>query len=102
MTKDYGEAFSQTATGTTSATATQSASSGHSHYITDISASSDKAGAVVLVKNGTTVIWAAIIDANSSYNHSFVTPLKGTAGNLVSVTVDGTSVCKSNLAGYTI
>ena len=100
--KYYGERFSVTATGTTSATATKTASSGHSHYITDISASSDKAGAVILVKNGTTVIWAAIVDANASYNHTFGVPLKGTAGNLVSVEIDGTSVCKANIAGYTI
>lgn len=102
MTQQYGKRFYVTATGTTSATATKSAATGTSHYITDISASSDKAGAVISVKDGTTTIWQAIIDANSSYEHSFVTPLKGTAGNAVSITVDGTSACKANIAGYSI
>ena len=102
MIQDYGKRFSKTASGTTSATATESASSGQIHYITDISASSDKAGAVVTVKQGTTTIWEAIIDANSSYEHSFVTPLAGASGASVSITVDGTSVCKANIAGYTI
>lgn len=103
MTQDYGQRFSVTATGTTSATATQAASSGHSHYITDISASSDTAGSIITVKQGTTTIWEAIIDANTTYHHSFVTPLKGAEGALVSITVSGgTSVVKANIAGYTI
>jgi len=102
MTRRYGQRFSVTASGTTSATATKSGSTGHIHYITDISASSDKAGAVITVKRGTTTIWEAIIDANTSYNHSFKVPLVGSKGEAVSITVDGTSACKANLAGYTI
>ncbi len=102
MIQDYGKRFYVTATGTTSATATETASTGVTHYITDISASSDKAGAVITVKDGTTNIWEAIIDANSSYEHSFGVPLAGTKGNLVSITIDGTSVCKSNICGFSI
>lgn len=102
MIKDYGKRFYVTATGTTVATATKAGVSGVTYYITDISVSSDKAGAVISVKDGTTVIWAAIIAANASYNHSFSTPLAGTKGALVSITIDGTSVCKANLAGVSI
>ena len=102
MLQEVGKRFNDTGTGTTAATATESAVSGKCHYITDISASSDKAGAVVSVKQGTTVIWAAILAANGSYEHSFVTPLRGVSGALVSVGVDGTSACKANIAGFTI
>jgi len=102
MLEDYGQRFYKTASGTTSATATQSASSGVIHYITDISASSDKSGAVVTVKQGTTTIWEAIIDANTTYHHSFRTPLAGAKGASVSITVDGTSACKANIAGFSI
>ena len=97
-----GKRFSVTATGTTSATATKTASAGTTYYITDISASSDKAGAIVTVKQGTTVIWEAILDANTSYEHTFTTPLAGASGALVSITVDGTSVCKSNICGFSL
>ena len=102
MLQDTGERFSKTATGTTAATATETASAGHFHYITDISASSDKAGAILLVKQGTTVVWQSILGANVPYEHSFVVPLRGAKGALVSVGVDGTSVCESNIAGFTI
>ena len=102
MIQDYGKRFYKTASGTTAATATEGAASGKTHYVTDISASSDKAGAVITVKQGTTVIWEAIIAANGSYEHSFNTPLAGAVGALVSITIDGTSVCKSNIAGITI
>ena len=97
-----GEPFQAYTTHATEAVASKAAASGKVHYITDISSSSDKAGALVLVKDGTTIIWAAIIAANTSYNHSFVNPLKGTSGNLVSVTVDGTAACKANIAGFTV
>ena len=100
MIKDYGKRFYVTATGTTSATATKAATSGVVYYITDISASSDKAGAVISVKDGTTKIWEAI--TNTSYNHSFATPLAGTKGALVSITIDGTAACKANIAGISI
>ena len=73
-------------------------------FITDISGSSDKAGALLLVKQGTTIIWqtqlgitAAGIDA---YEHTFGTPLSSAVGALVSVTVDGTALCHADIAGY--
>ena len=95
-----GKPFSVTATHATAATATQAASSGKRHYITEISASSDKAGAIILVKQGTTTLWQIQVNAGN-YNHTFKTPLVGGAGALVSVGIDGTSVCKANVAGIT-
>lgn len=100
MTREYGERFLGTATGTTTAVATMSAIPGRTYYITDISASSDLAGAVAVVRRGTTIIWEAIIAANTSYNHSFVMPIVGATGESVSITVGGTASCRANIAGY--
>lgn len=102
--EDSGTPFSETATHATAAVASHAAVSGRTYYITDISASTDKAGALVLVKQGTTVIWrsqiASTAAGNNSYEHTFRTPLRGASGALVSCEVDGTSVCHANIAGY--
>lgn len=102
--KDYGTPFSETATHGTAAVASHAAVAGRTYYITDISASSDKAGALLLVKQGTTVIWRSQVATTAAginaYNHAFSTPLKGAAGALVSVEIDGTTVCHANIAGY--
>ncbi len=99
----HGTPFGVTATGTTSATATQAAVAGKTYYITDIMCSSDKDSANVLVKQGTTTIWQATLDTvatgNNTISHSFQTPLKGAKGALVSVTIDGTSSADANIAG---
>lgn len=104
--QDYGTPFSETATHATAAVASHAAVAGKAYHITDISASSDKAGALVLVKQGTTIIWrsqiATTAAGNNSYEHTFSTPLRGAVGALVSVEVDGTSVCHANIAGYEV
>ena len=97
----HGDPFQGTATHATLATATIAAVTGKQHYITDIAASSDKAGAIVLVKQGTTTIWQIQLLANDRLDHSFVTPLEGAVGALVSIEVDGTAACKANIAGFT-
>ena len=103
----HGEPFSETATHATQAVATKAAASGKQHCITGIAVSSDKAGAICLVKSGTTVIWQQQIgDVGSSntahYEQTFPIPLVGDDGALVSVEVDGTSACKANIVGATI
>ena len=101
---DYGTPFSETATHATSAVASHAAVAGRTYYITDIAASTDKAGALLLVKQGTTVIWqmqlAATAAGNLAFAQSFKVPLKAVTGALVSVTIDGTSACNANIAGY--
>ena len=101
-----GSRFSATATHATAAVATKAAETGVTQYITDISASTDKAGAILLVKQGTTVIWQVQLAATAAgtlvHSHSFVTPLAGANGALVSVEVDGTSACKANISGYSL
>jgi len=98
----HGEPFQVTATHATAASASKAVATGKVHYITDASASSDKAGAILLIKDGTTVIWQVQMGANGSVNLHFVQPLKGTSGAAVSVDVDGTSACKANIAGFTV
>lgn len=98
-----GTKFSVTATHATSAVASQTGVAGTKYYITDISGSSDKAGALLLVKEGTTIIWqsqlASTAAGMNAYEHTFSTPLESAVGALVSVTVDGTAVCHANIAG---
>lgn len=101
-----GTWFSVTATGTSSATATNAAVENKTHYITDIMCSSDKDAANVLVKQGTTTLWQATLDTaatgNNTISHSFQTPLVGVSNGLVSVTIDGTSSADANIAGFTL
>jgi len=102
----HGTPFSTTTTHATSAVASVAGVSGSTHYITDIAASTDKAGALLLVKQGTTTIWqlqlAATAAGNLAVSHTFASPLKADAGALVSVTIDGTSACNANIAGITL
>ena len=101
---DRGTPFSETATHATAAVASHTGVAGRTYYITDIAASTDKAGALLLVKQGTTVIWqlqlASTAAGINAFAQSFKIPLKGATGALVSVTIDGTSVCNANIAGY--
>jgi len=99
--KEYGTPFSATATHATAAVASKAAEAGKRHYVTDIGASSDKAGAILLVKQGTTVIWQLQIGA-SFLAYKFEEPLSADINALVSVEIDGTSACKANIAGYTL
>lgn len=95
---DSGTRVSATATHATAAAATIAAVAGQKVYITDISASSDKAGAILLLKDGSTVIWQVQVGAGN-YEHHFSTPLATALGATASVEIDGTSACKANIAG---
>ena len=97
-----GEPFQVTATHATAASASKAAVSWKVHYITDAVASSDKAGAILLIKDGITTIWQVQMPANGNVVLHFVQPLKGTSGVAVSVDVDGTAACKANIAGFTL
>ena len=70
-----GAPVSATATNATSAVATISGVTGSVNYVTDISGSSDKAGSLLLVKQGTTVIWqvqlATTAAGMNAFHHSF-------------------------------
>jgi hypothetical protein len=103
---DSGTPFYVTATNATSAVASKTGVATLTYYITDISGSSDKAGSLLLVKDGTTVIWqvqlATTAAGSNAFTHSFRVPLTATKGNLVSVTVDGTAAAYANIAGFAL
>lgn len=96
---DRGTPFSETATHATAAVATRAGVAGKQYFVTDIEVSSDKAGAICLVKQGTTTLFQLQVGAGN-FGHSFSVPLRGVVGALVSVEIDGTSACKVNMQGF--
>jgi hypothetical protein len=94
----HGAVFSETATHATAAVATHAAVTGKTFFITGVSVSSDKAGAILLIKQGTTVLWQLQVGAGA-HSIQFPAPLQGVAGALVSAEIDGTSACKANISG---
>lgn len=104
ITNYKGAPVSATATHATSAVSTITGVSGSTMYITDVAGSSDKAGSLLLVKQGTTVVFqvqlATTAAGMNAFHHSFASPIPGVSGGSVSVTVDGTSACYSNIGGY--
>lgn len=103
--QEFGTPFSVTATNSTSAVASFAGVAGRTNYVTDISGSTDKAGALLVVKQGTTIVWQVQLATSAAginaFSHTFSTPLTSSVGALVSVTVDGTSACYANIAGFT-
>ena len=105
ITNVKGTPFSATATGSTTATATFAAPNSASLlYITDIAGSTDKAGAVLIVQQGSTTIWqvqlATTAAGITAFDQQMLSPLACPAGASASVNVTGTSVCCANIAGY--
>lgn len=101
-----GTPFTATATNATSAVASKTGVAGIVYYITDIAGSSDKAGSLLLVKDGTTVVWqvqlATTAAGINAFHEQLKTPILCTSGAAASVTVDGTAACYANIAGYAI
>ena len=101
MNKYTGKPFNETATHATAAVATKAAVANKRHILTDVAVSSDKAGAILLIKVGTTVKWQLQIGA-SFHAHKFETPIEAGVNELISAEIDGTAACKANIAGVTI
>ena len=101
LIKERGTPIKATATHATAAVASVTGVAGLTYYLTTVSASSDKAGSVMLVKDGTTVIWQDVVGASQCFR-TFDPPLPCTSGALASVEIDGTAVCKANLSGVSI
>lgn len=107
LNKQYnGTPFSVTATHATAAVASKAAEAGKRHYITDVAASSDKAGAILIVKQGTTVVFQVQVATTAAginaFSHQFASPIAAAENALVSVEIDGTSACYANIGGYTL
>lgn len=98
---EYGTSVNATATHATAAVATLTAVSGSRYFITDVIVSSDKAGSIMLVKNGTTVVCQVQVGAGN-FSHHFQSPIKCDVSALGSVEIDGTSACKANIFGYLV
>lgn len=99
--------FSVTATGTTAAAATQGTpTTGSRIFVTDIAGSSDKAGAIIKVIEDTegtpiTKFQMQVGTPSAGYfSHSFSIPVQITKDKSASVEIDGTAVCKANIAGF--
>jgi len=101
MINRKGIPFKATSTHATAASASHAGVDGKIHFITDIAASSDKAGAILLVKSASTTIWQLQVGA-SVHSHHFDPPLEIVEGEAAVVAIDGTSACKANVAGYTL
>ena len=97
-----GQSYFVTASSVVVAAATVTAATNITHYITDLSGSSDLATSKIVVKDGSTIVWQDRIGNTAAYNRSFVQPLRMTKGNAATVTVDGTTVCNVNVAGFSI
>lgn len=102
MTKiQYGVPFAVTHTHATAPTATKAAVSGKVHYITSVTVSSDKAGSIGIIKDGTTAIWQFQVGAGvHTVNLNF--PLVGSENSAVTATIDSTSAGYANISGYTV
>jgi hypothetical protein len=101
-TSNYGTRISATNTASGNVTATVAAVAGTTFYITDVSGSSDLAGAVLKIEDGSTVIWQDRIGNTSAVSYQFNTPLACTMGNAVNIVVTGTSLANANIAGFAI
>ncbi len=92
----YGDPANATATHATAAVASITGVTGKTYFITGVQVSSDKAGAICLVKQGTTVVHQIQVGAGH-YEHEFEAPIPSAVGALVSAEIDGTSACKANI-----
>ena len=95
---DSGLRVYATATHATAAVATIAGVAGQRIYITDIIASSDKAGSIMLVLDGATTIFQVQVGVGN-FSHHFETPLVATVGASAAVSIDGTAACKANING---
>lgn len=107
MPRIPGTHFSVTHTHATAAAATKAApGAGKRILITDIAGSSDKSPCLLQVIEdaaGSPVIkWAIQIAVVPNYTHTFKTPLEITANKSATVSIDGTALCKANIAGKVI
>ena len=97
---ESGTPFTATSTASGNATATVNAIARQNLYVTDVSGSSDLAGATLQIKDGSTVVWQDRISNTSAMTYRFEMPLS-IAGALT-VVVTGTSYGAANVSGYSL
>ena len=94
-----GTPWTQTASGTIIAVATQAGVANQTLYVTDVTASADSGTATVVITAGSTIIWQDRIGNTAAYEHSFATPLPGVTGTTINVTVKGNGATNANVSG---
>lgn len=82
----------------TAPTATIAAVAGQKVYITTATCSSDKAGSIMLIKDGSTTIWQVQVGAGK-HTEIFDPPLECSVGATATATIDSTSAGKANILG---
>lgn len=82
----------------TAPTATITGVAGQRTFITAVSCSSDKSGSILLIKDGSTVIWQQQVGA-SFCNLAFDPPLPVSVGADATATIDSTAAGKANILG---
>lgn len=93
--------FQITSTHATAAVCTKTGVTNQTFCVTDVSGSSDSGSATISIKDGSTTIWQDRI-GTQIYNHSFVSPIQCTKESTLTVTVTGSAVCYSNVAGFVV
>lgn len=104
MKNQFGTPFSATFTAsTTPAIAIQTGTANQTVYVTDISGSSDLAGATITLASTPvgTVLWKDIV-GSGNYRINFITPIKFATGQGVQVTVTGSATTNANLSGFVL
>ncbi len=92
-----GNPWSQTATGTTSASVTYTAAAGQLLWVTDFSASSTgTAGTWTIAITGGATLW----QGSGAVNYTFSTPLAIGKGNGLTVTANGVTATYLSVGGY--
>jgi len=86
----------------TAADATLAGVAATRHVITGYIVYSDKATAVVNVKQDTTVLYTTTFTAAGEKVLTFPTPIALAVGTAAHVTIDGTASAKANMFGYTL
>ncbi len=85
-----------------SAVATEAASTGRSHYITDISASSPVSTCIVELIDGSTILWSNIVGSGGYLDKIFSEPILITSGNAVTLRAGTADIIHVDLGGFTL
>ena len=99
----HGQHFDVTAAAISgSAVATEAASTGRTHYVTDIAASSPVSTVIVEVIDGSTILWSNIVGSGGFIGQKLSEPIAITSGSAVTLLAGTAATIYVNLGGFTI
>lgn len=70
------------------------------YYVTDLGGSSASTAAIIKVLVSGTVVWQVEQSASGIFHINFDTPLKGTKGQEITATIDGSGTSIINMSGF--